>query len=510
MTMAVAGKKADTSIPTTPPVMEGIGARPSATMSVLPTWGPLPTLKPALLPSVELNVTIVYIAIYALLFLFVYVQLWMIWYYRHKRFSYQTVFLFCCLIWSGLRTTLFSFYFQDCDLANNLPIMLYWLLYCFPVCLQFTMLCLMVLFFAQVVFKARAKYEPSKYKKPLRVVIVMAVVVFVLSNLACAVAVRIHEKQYYSTPMYLLYSRVAVNDSLFVIFAIALAYCMFRMTKLSSSSLVLEAKGTSVCQAVAMSVLIVTLFTSRAVYNFITISPSIKNKLPGFGYDWVNVSDQVDAVQNLSESFAYVSFGIVLFVWEVLPISLVVVFFRVKRQSSAVALTDFSTSSHGSKVFFFDNPRRYDSDDDLSQIDARSRSPGESGSYSINRSSSQRGTPISTPRGTPISRSIRQGSYGTPRVLSYGAVFSGGPPGSRGASPMPGSLPTRALMPHTHSALMSSATADLSPSDSVMTPPPHAILNGPHDFERQRLVHTPSRESIQRSQEFYSSGGRPV
>lgn len=109
-----------------------------------------PTLKPALSPSVEINITIVYITLYALLFLFVYVQLWMIWYYRHKRFSYQTVFLFCCLVWSGLRTTLFSFYFEDCELANDLPISLYWLLYCFPVCLQFTMLCLLVLFFAQV------------------------------------------------------------------------------------------------------------------------------------------------------------------------------------------------------------------------------------------------------------------------------------------------------------------------------------------------------------------------
>ena len=114
------------------------------------TWSPLPTLKPALSPSVELNITIVYTALYALLFLFVYVQLWMIWYYRHKRFSYQTVFLFSCLIWSGLRTTLFSFYFEDCDLAVNLPLLLYWLLYSFPVCLQFTMLCLLVLFFAQV------------------------------------------------------------------------------------------------------------------------------------------------------------------------------------------------------------------------------------------------------------------------------------------------------------------------------------------------------------------------
>jgi hypothetical protein len=108
------------------------------------------TLTPALAPDVELSVTIVFITIYSLLFLYVYVQLWLIWYDRHKRFSYQTCFLFTCLIWSGLRTTLFSFYFQDCRVANQLPVMLYWLLYCFPVCLQFTMLCLLVLFFAQV------------------------------------------------------------------------------------------------------------------------------------------------------------------------------------------------------------------------------------------------------------------------------------------------------------------------------------------------------------------------
>ena len=109
-----------------------------------------PRLKPAISPSVELSLTIVYISLYALLFLIVYVQLWMIWYYRHKRFSYQTVFLYLCLLFSGLRVSLFSFYFNNCDLANDLPWPVYWILYGLPVCLQFTTLCLLVLFFAQV------------------------------------------------------------------------------------------------------------------------------------------------------------------------------------------------------------------------------------------------------------------------------------------------------------------------------------------------------------------------
>ena len=116
-----------------------------------------PRLKPAISPSVELSLTIVYISLYALLFLIVYVQLWMIWYYRHKRFSYQTVFLYLCLLFSGLRVSLFSFYFNNCDLANDLPWPVYWILYGLPVCLQFTTLCLLVLFFAQVSYLKKKK-----------------------------------------------------------------------------------------------------------------------------------------------------------------------------------------------------------------------------------------------------------------------------------------------------------------------------------------------------------------
>lgn len=109
-----------------------------------------PNIKPAISPSVHLSLTIVYTSLYGFLFLTVYVQLWMILYYKHRRFSYQSVFLFLCLIWAGLRTTLFTFYFRNCLLANTLSFLPYWLLYCFPVCLQFSTLCLLVLFFAQV------------------------------------------------------------------------------------------------------------------------------------------------------------------------------------------------------------------------------------------------------------------------------------------------------------------------------------------------------------------------
>lgn len=464
---------------------EGVQATPTVKDGVKyhegTTWTPGAVVGPALAPSVELSVTIVFITIYALLFLFVYVQLWMIWYYRHKRFSYQTVFLFTCLVWSGLRTTLFSFYFNDCKVANQLPIMFYWLLYCFPVCLQFTMLCLLVLFFAQVVFKARAKYEPSKYKKPLRFAVLGAVLVFVTSNLVCGVIVRIEDSKLHSSPLVLNIVRVAVNDTLFIITAVALSVCIIKMTKMSSSNLVLEAKGTSVIQAVAVSVMIVLLFSSRAVYNFITISLQSKG-LPGFGYDWINVSDQADYVHNLSETYGYVSFGIVLFIWEFMPIAIVVLFFRVKRQSSDVNLSDFSTSSHGSKVFFFDNPRRYDSDEDLPQADSRSRSVIDSGSYSINDSPSLRNTPNGTLRGgfgTPIHRgSFRSPLRDSPHPASYGATFSGGDGGlgGMGASPLHvGSVPARVSTSNIFPRVRSTGHMSLL-TDPVMSPASRALL----------------------------------
>lgn len=104
----------------------------------------------AISPSLELSLTALYTALYCFLFAFVYLQLWLILHYGHKRFSFQSVFLFLCLLWAALRTTLFSFYFNNASQASRLQPLLYWLLYCCPVCLQFFTLCLLNLYFTQV------------------------------------------------------------------------------------------------------------------------------------------------------------------------------------------------------------------------------------------------------------------------------------------------------------------------------------------------------------------------
>ena len=111
---------------------------------------PFVPVGPAISTTVEWGFTICFIVLYGLLFFLVYAQLFLILYYEHRRVSYQTFFLFLCLIWAGLRTTVFSFYIQNDYVVNKLNTFFSWLLFSLPVCLQFTTLCLLVLFFAQV------------------------------------------------------------------------------------------------------------------------------------------------------------------------------------------------------------------------------------------------------------------------------------------------------------------------------------------------------------------------
>lgn len=54
----------------------------------------------------------------------------------------------------------------------------------------------------------------------------------------------------------------------------------------------MRVQGVTVCQAVVACVLMLILYTSRAVYNLIAVSKAQIN-LPDFGYGWLDVSDQV-------------------------------------------------------------------------------------------------------------------------------------------------------------------------------------------------------------------------
>ncbi|XP_042625479.1 G protein-coupled receptor 137Ba-like [Cyprinus carpio] len=324
---------------------------------------PPPTFSPAVPPFVKLGLTVAYTIFYSLLFVFVYVQLWLVLRYRHKRFSYQTVFLFLCLLWAALRALLFSFYFRDCVTANTLGPLAFWLLYCFPVCLQFFTLSLMNLYFAQVIFKAKSKYSPElqKYRLPLYLLFLCISIIFLLVNLTCALLVKMQTKADTETVVLV---RVAINDTLFVLCAVSLSLCLYKIAKMSLANIYLESKGTSVCQVTIIGATVILLYSSRACYNLVVLALAKVKSIHSFDYDWYNVSDQADLKSMLGDA-GYVVFGVILFVWELLPTSLVVFIFRVRKPAQDRSVSVIPGHMFSSRAYFFDNPRRYDSDDDL-------------------------------------------------------------------------------------------------------------------------------------------------
>ncbi|TNM94236.1 hypothetical protein fugu_002412 [Takifugu bimaculatus] len=221
-------------------------------------------------------------------------------------------------------------------------------------------------------FKAKAKYSPelTKYKLPLRLFFLSLSIFFLVVNLTCALLVQgalIHSESPSDGGIrHAVLARVVINDSLFVLCAVSLAVCIFKIAKMSSANVYLESKGTSVCQATAIGAVVILLYTSRACYNLVVVSLSPQDRPSPFNYGWYSVSDQAE-VQEVSGQ-TYIVFGVILFFWELLPTSLVVVFFRVQRPNQNLAPGGMINShSFSSRAYFFDNPRRYDSDDDLSR-----------------------------------------------------------------------------------------------------------------------------------------------
>ena len=76
----------------------------------------------------------------------------------------------------------------------------------------------------------------------MKVSLCFAVIIFIGTNIASAVSARKYQDQSTALPLYLLYIRVAINDTLFVIMGLLLSFCIIRIVKISAASVVLEAK----------------------------------------------------------------------------------------------------------------------------------------------------------------------------------------------------------------------------------------------------------------------------
>lgn len=321
--------------------------------------GPQP-LSPAVAPSVQLSFTLLYTLLYGALFLTAYTQLWLLLVRGHKRWSFQSAFLFLCSLWAALRTTLFSFYFRNAVQANHLQVALYWLLYCSPVCLQFFTFSLINLYFSQVLLKVREifHFEVRRALCLARSLFLLLSLVFLTVNVTCA---ALEDRAGSSSGTWtLVLVRVLVNDGLFIINALLLSTVLLLLTRHSHcTSPYLLSKGTSICRTAAVGAAVVLLFTSRACYNLTALVLSRSHHVESFNYDWYNVSDQADLQVELGDR-GFLVFGAILFIWELLPMSLLLLIFRIRRppQERAVVVNDRPLP----RPYFFDDPQGADDD----------------------------------------------------------------------------------------------------------------------------------------------------
>ncbi|KAE8586607.1 hypothetical protein XENTR_v10021713 [Xenopus tropicalis] len=373
-------------------------------------------MKAAIPWAVELGLTVLYTVLCSALFLTIYVQLWLLLHYKQKRFGYQSLFLYLCLLWASFRTVLFSFYLKNCAQSNDLQPFPSWLLYCCPVCLQFSTLCLLNVYFSQVIFKARCSPEFNKYKTPLRLGFLFTCLLFLVVNLCCILIT--YGSVSADQQGWITMTRTIVSDCLFAACSLTLAKNTYKIANLSPAYVYLESKGTSGHQAVVTGSVISLLYILRACYNLVVISISPENKPSPFSYGWNGVSDH--AVTEDVIGLEYLLFGIIILLCELLPMGLMVYFFRAKRLSQNLEAAGMVNShSFGSRAYFFDNPRRYDSDDDLPRL-ASAR--GERGSLSSTPKTSAWYGAICPSNGCALSPPLLNGPpSGTPILFTCGA-----------------------------------------------------------------------------------------
>ncbi|VFV20810.1 Hypothetical predicted protein [Lynx pardinus] len=174
-----------------------------------------------------------------------------------------------------------------------------------------------------VICKVRCATELDKHKILLHLGFILASLLFLVVNLTCAVLVHgdVPENQLKWT----VFVRALINDSLFILCAISLVSYICKITKMSSANVYLESKGMSLCQTVVVGSVVILLYSSRACYNLVVITISQDTLESPFNYGWDNLSDKAPA-------------GMI------------------------------NSHNYSSRAYFFDNPRRYDSDDDLPRL----------------------------------------------------------------------------------------------------------------------------------------------
>eukprot|EP00730_Choanoeca_flexa_P009885 TRINITY_DN14295_c0_g1_i1.p1 TRINITY_DN14295_c0_g1~~TRINITY_DN14295_c0_g1_i1.p1 ORF type:complete len:379 (+),score=30.10 TRINITY_DN14295_c0_g1_i1:58-1137(+) len=303
-------------------------SHPTTAPAILPTWPTYgPTLPPLVNKFVHGPVVIALCVLLGLLTAALMLQVFRVWRYKYQKWSCFNLCLTSSLVWGILRTTLLISYAIRHHVANNLSAVGYLLLFVLPACLQFLTFSAVVLHFANVSLKDLSSKDLPHRIRLHRFVFVGANTGFIATNVICALASNEHVNA--STDDYTnVNTRVVISELFMLINCLALSAATIKMRRLIQSQRLVEGQGITGQSMACFSWIIVPLFISRAIYNFVAIS---NTNLSIWGYRWTFLSDHSD--RHADDGYSFVAFVVCLVIWEWLPVLIVTCFFWVRSPS---------------------------------------------------------------------------------------------------------------------------------------------------------------------------------
>eukprot|EP01124_Arcella_intermedia_P018915 TRINITY_DN26039_c0_g1_i1.p1 TRINITY_DN26039_c0_g1~~TRINITY_DN26039_c0_g1_i1.p1 ORF type:complete len:335 (+),score=61.19 TRINITY_DN26039_c0_g1_i1:24-1028(+) len=268
-------------------------------------------------------------------------------YYRHNIFHYQFGFLVFCFVWGAIRTTFWLLMPWSTRDVMWLQGSALWI--------QFATFSLLVLFYAQVIHKAKKKIMAQN----IALIIYIIFNVIFLTSFVVMFVVEVNDPDnaddVFMVHAFLVGSMYIILASFLVIYGWKLS----NLVDLSDHKIPFLRNQTTIT---SLTIILFIVFTSRAV----------KDIMSGASIGIVELTDPVfDTIAIQAFKFS------LYFVWEIIPAAMVLgLFWHIPGRGSlppAVPIQRYEDSDpdqpqHTSQTALFSNPDRYDSDTEHSSI----------------------------------------------------------------------------------------------------------------------------------------------
>jgi len=222
---------------------------------------------------------------------------------RHKKKSFQFAFEILCFVWVLLRLIFFVHTWLGVDVSGVWPCFVTQTIYWFPMNIEFATFALLVVFYIK---NERNGWTP-KTIKTVRIAYASANTFYFI--LFCLWIIANVTTSDCTAPTAAVTARFVFSGAVFLSLAILLPLFCYRLVRKKSGGGRSSVSARQKQQTVILTTIITVVFISRVVFNFVSIDPAFQMN--------VESGSQIPVL-------AFVCF----ILWEIVPTMIVVVFFR--------------------------------------------------------------------------------------------------------------------------------------------------------------------------------------